>query len=352
MDETAFAQLDRYIERQMAADNTPGLALALTDRERTLRVATYGFADLAARTPVTPDTLFEIGSIGTSFTSLALLREHEAGNLDLQAPVARYLPWFEVRSAFPPITVHHLLSHTAGIIAGTDQTPGVEYQVWALRETEAATAPGTSFHYSNVGYKALGLVLERLTGQGYGDAVRSRVLTPLGMAASEPAITSAVRPRLAVGYVSLYDDRPPHPSHPLVPATWLETESGDGSIASTPADMAVYLRMLLNRGEGSQDRLLSAAGFATMTQRIIAIEEGDEPACYGYGIYMLTVDGHTFVGHDGGMVGYSAAILGDLDDGLGAVVLVNGPGRPWTIGRQALTLLRAARRCDPRRRRG
>jgi CubicO group peptidase (beta-lactamase class C family) len=311
-------------------------------------VATYGFADLAAGTPVTPDTLFEIGSIGKSFTSLALLREHEAGNLDLQAPVARYLPWFEVRSAFPPITVHDLLSHTAGIIAGTDPTPGVEYQVWALRETEAATAPGTSFHYSNVGYKALGLVLERLTGQGYGDAIRSRVLTPLGMAASVPAITNALRPRLAVGYASLYDDRPAHPSHPLVPATWLETESGDGSIASTPEEMAVYLRMLLNRGQGVQDRLLSETGFTTMTQRVIAIEEGDEPTCYGYGIYTLTVDGHAYIGHDGGMVGYSAAMFGDFDDGLGAVVLVNGPGRPFAIALKMLTLWRAARRGDAR----
>jgi D-alanyl-D-alanine carboxypeptidase len=346
MDEAAFAQLDRYIERQMAADNTPGLALALTDRERTLRVATYGFADLAARTPVTPDTLFEIGSIGKSFTSLALLREHEAGNLDLQAPVARYLPWFEVRSAFPPISIHHLLSHTAGIIAGTDPTPGVEYQVWALRETEAATPPGTSYHYSNVGYKALGLVLERLTGQGYGDAIRSRVLTPLGMAASEPAITNALRPRLAIGYTTLFDDRPPHRSNPLVPATWLETESGDGSIASTPEEMAVYLRMLLNHGQGAQERLLSKAGFTTMTQPVIAIEGGDEPACYGYGIYLLKVDGHTYVGHDGGMVGYSAAMFGDLDDGLGAVVLVNGPGSPFAIALKVLTLLRAARLGD------
>jgi D-alanyl-D-alanine carboxypeptidase len=345
-DESAFAQLDHYIERRMAADNTPGLALAITDRERTLRVATYGFADLAARTPVTPDTLFEIGSIGKSFTSLALLREYEAGNLDLQAPVARYLPWFEVRSAFPPITVHHLLSHTAGIIAGTDPTPGVEYQVWALRESEAATAPGTSFHYSNVGYKALGLLLERLTGQGYGDAIRSRVLTPLGMATSEPAITNALRPRLAVGYVSLYDDRPAHPSHPLVPATWLETESGDGSIASTPEEMAVYLRMLLNRGQGPQARLLSETGFNLMTQRVIAIEEGDEPEYYGYGNYTLTVDGHTCIGHDGGMVGYSAAMFGDLDDGLGAVVLVNGPGHEFRIALKALTLLRTARRGD------
>ena len=342
MDDAVFAQLDRIIERRMAADNTPGLALALTDRERTLRVATYGFADLAARTPVTPDTLFEIGSIGKSFTSLALMREHEAGNLDLQAPVACYLPWFEVRSAFPPITIHHLLSHTAGIIAGTDPTPSVEYQVWALRESEAATPPGTSFHYSNIGYKALGLVLERLTGQTYGDAIRSRILTPLGMATSEPAITNAVRSRLAVGYASLYDDRPAHPSHPLVPATWLETESGDGSIASTPEDMAVYLRMLLNRGRGTQDRLVSEAGFATMTQRVIATTDDPEPLYYGYGLNTREVEGHTYVGHPGGMVGYSAAILGDLDDGLGAIVLVNGPGRPWANSRQALALLRTA----------
>src|SRR5918997_4712149 len=176
MDDAVFAQLDRFIEGRMAADNTPGLALALTDRERTLRVATYGFADLAARTPVTPDALFEIGSIGKTFTSLALMREHEAGNLDLRAPVARYIPWFEVRSAFPPITVHDLLTHSAGIIAGTDPTPSVEYQVWAMRETETASAPGTRFHYSNLGYKVLGLLLSRITGQDYGTAIQERVL--------------------------------------------------------------------------------------------------------------------------------------------------------------------------------
>jgi hypothetical protein len=132
----------------------------------------------------------------------------------------------------------------------------------------------------------------------------------------------------------------------LVPATWLETESGDGSIASTPGDMAVYLRMLLNRGQGTQDRLLSEAGFATMTERVIAIEEGDEPTRYGYGISTFTVDGHTYIGHPGGMVGYSAAMLGDLDDGLGVIVLVNGPGRPWAISRQALALMRAVQHDD------
>ncbi|MDP9368881.1 MAG: serine hydrolase [Chloroflexota bacterium] len=180
-------------------------------------------------------------------------------------------------------------------------------------------------------------------GRGTADAIRSRILTPLGMAASEPAITSAIRPRLAVGYTSLYDDRPAHRSHPLVPATWLETESGDGSIASTPEDMAVYLRMLLDRGQGAQERLLSEAGFAAMTQPVIAMANGTGSPFYGYGLTTrMDDDGHTCIGHPGGMVGYSAAILADLDDGLGVVVLVNGPGRPSAISRHALTLLRAA----------
>jgi hypothetical protein len=83
-----------------------------------------------------------------------------------------------------------------------------------------------------------------------------------------------------------------------------------------------------------------------MIERIIAIEEDAEPACYGYGNYTFTVDDHTYIGHDGGMVGYLSAMFGDLDDGLGAVVLINGPGDPEAIAIEALALLRAARRGD------
>jgi D-alanyl-D-alanine carboxypeptidase len=83
-----------------------------------------------------------------------------------------------------------------------------------------------------------------------------------------------------------------------------------------------------------------------MTQRIIAIREGADPTCYGYGIFALTVDGHSCVGHTGGMVGYSAGMIADLDDGLGAFAIVNGPGDPNAIAFEALALLRAAQRGD------
>ncbi len=341
----AFTHLDRFVADRMRADNTPGLALALTDRERTLRVATYGYADLAARAPVTPETLFEIGSISKSFTCLALLQQREAGRLDLHQPVTRYLPWFAVRSRYDaPITPHHLMSHTAGIIRGNDFTPASRYGAWALRETATGSPPGAHFHYSNVGYTALGYLLEDLLDRSYGDIIRSRILDPLGMAATDPTITHDTRRRLAVGHTRLYDDRPGHPSHPLVPATWLEYAAGDGSIASTPADMAAYARLLLNRGRGPRGPLISEESFALLIERVVPAGDG---AWYGYGLSVGEEGGRQTIGHGGGMVGYLSMLLLDPDAGLGALALVNGPGDPTAVARYALDLLRAARAGDP-----
>jgi D-alanyl-D-alanine carboxypeptidase len=342
--EEAFKRLDQFIEQKMRVTNVPGMAVAVTDRERLLRVSTYGFADVAAQTPVTPEMLFEIGSIGKSFTSIALLQLREEGQLDLHEPVTRYLPWFEVQSEYEPITPHHLMSHTAGIITGPDFPGDPHYEVWALRETEATAPPGTYFHYSNIGYKTLGVVMEDLLGQPYGDIIQARILDPLEMTATEPIITNETRKRLAVGYEAYCDDRPLPRGRPLAPATWLEHAEGAGSIASTPADMAAYLRMLMNRGQGPRGHILSEGGFDLMTRCVIEAKEEGEGSFYGYGLGIRESDSHTTIGHGGGMVGYYSYMLADMDDGLGVVVLMNGPGgqSDEEIANLALKLLRAA----------
>jgi CubicO group peptidase (beta-lactamase class C family) len=336
--------LDQFIEQKMKVANVPGMAVALTDREKLLRVSTYGFVDLAAQTPVAPEMLFEIGSISKSFTSIALLQLREEGRLDLHQPVTRYLPWFEVQSEYEPITLHHLMSHTAGIITGMEFTGEVRYEVWALRETEATAPPGTYYHYSNVGYKALGVVLEDLLSQHYGDIIQERILDPLGITATEPIITHETRKRLAVGYEGIYGDRPLPRGRPLAPATWLEYVGGDGSIASTPADMAAYLRMFMNRGQGPHGRILSEESFDLMTQQVIEAKEEGRDSFYGYGLEIRESDGHTYIEHGGGMVGYYSYVLADTDDGLGVVVLMNGPGgrSDEEIAMFALKILRAA----------
>ena len=335
---SAFEAIDLYVESRMRAANMPGLALAITDREKLLRVATFGYADLAAAKPVQPDTMFEIGSIGKSFTNIALMQLRDEGRLDLHAPVMTYLPWFEVQTDYGSITTHHLMTHTSGLPSGTDIGPHGLYEAWALRELRTGMPPGEYFRYSNVGYKTLGFLLEELDGRSYAESIQARVLDPLGMDHSHPVIGYETRKQEAVGYRSFYDDRPEHLDHGLVPALWTEYGVGDGCQASTAGDMATYLRMLMNGGSGQSGRLMSEDGFRLMSQRAIATQQWGG-AHYGYGLTLADVAGHTYLGHSGSSTGFVAAMIADLDDDLGVVVLINGWVQSYGAVDMALHLL-------------
>jgi CubicO group peptidase (beta-lactamase class C family) len=326
----AFTQLDSYIELQMEAANTPGMAIAFFDREQCVRVATYGFVDLQNQTLVTPDTLFEIGSITKSFTAVAVIQAVEVGLLGLHKPVTDYLPWFQVQSQFDPITIHHLLTHSAGLVGVIDSPPDIRSAVWALRETQTAWSPGSHFSYSDVGYQVLTLVLQEVTGRLFTDILQTMIFDPLGMSASAPALTHTIRPRLAQGYQYLYDDRPYHASQPLVPATWIETNSGDCCIASTAEDMTKFARMLLNQGRGPHGMLLSPASYDLLTHPYVSASWCE----YGYGLMLRKHDKLTLIGHAGGMPDYKAEMLVDMDNGLGVIVLNTEPhpsGISWVV---------------------
>jgi CubicO group peptidase (beta-lactamase class C family) len=334
IDEAALAAIDDAVRAEMERARQPGLTLGLTDRDSTLLIRTYGFANLGSRQPVTPETLFEIGSIGKTFTAVATLQLVDEERIDLHAPVALYLPWFTVPqpASHAPITIAHLLSHTSGIVAGIDGTPEAAFQVWSLRDLPTRSAPGERFHYSNVGYKALGLVLEAVEGRPYREIIRDRILVPLGMSATEPAITHDIRARLAVGYEYLHDDRLSYPDAPLAPATWLETETADGSIASNASDMCAFMRLLLRGGDG----LLTEDAFAQMSTGNPLEDENDT---YGYGLLVRNLDGRRFIGHGGGMVGYLAGMQADTDANLGVIVLQNGMGaHPMALARSVIRI--------------
>jgi D-alanyl-D-alanine carboxypeptidase len=317
----------------------PGMTLAVTDRERTLRVFASGVSDIASKAPVAPETAFEIGSLGKPFTVIPLLQLCEAGKLDLQAPVSRYLPWFEVQSNHGPITLHHLLTHTSGINRGTDVAPHGLYESWAMCELKTNCAPGEFFWYSNLGYKTLGFLLEHVCGEGLPAIIQSRVLEPLGMSQTFPAIRLGMQGKMSTGYTSVYDDRPEHRGHPIAPAIWAEYAAGDGAQASTAGDMAAYLRLLLNRGRGPSGRLLGEDSFDLMSRPHVWTG-GDY---YGYGLATYDVDGRTYIGHGGGNAGFRAAMVVDLLAGLGVVLLVNRMGETdpmVAVAQQALTAVR------------
>lgn len=343
----ALELLDRYVEQRMQEGLGPGVALALTDRRGLLAVRTYGLADVAAQEPVTPETLFEIGSISKTFVAAALMRQREAGRLDLHAPVTDYLDWFEVQSAYEePITIHHLLSHTAGIVGMINTAPCSRYSPWKLRDTSTGFAPGEHFHYSNVGYRTLGYVIEELAGKPYAEALRVGVLEPLGLTESEATITHDIRERLAVGYSTThYDDRPAPPNESPFQVTWFEVTGAPGSLACTPADLATFLRMLLNWGQGERGQFLSQESLGLMTQPYI--QSDWDGLAHGYSLFVgerEEFDGHMIVQMGGEQIGYESTLMGDMDAGVGVVMFVNSFYVPWTETHFALRVLQALAR--------
>ncbi|MBV7339397.1 beta-lactamase family protein [Chloroflexi bacterium TSY] len=317
-----FNNLDQQLGTYLSASKLPGFSLAISDRERTLHTFTYT-SDRESNPLITPDTLFEIGSIGKSFTSILFQQLVDAGSYDLHKPVNEYLPWFDIPSEFEPITTHHLLCHTAGIINGTDFSGDTVAEVYALRETQTASPPGTFFHYSNVGYKLLGAVLEQVTQESYPALVRERILDPLDLDNVYPAITHDLRSQMAVGYIPLYDDRPAPLDHPIAPGVRYETATADGCIVSNSTDLATYMRMFM---QGGQEGVLSPEGYARIVQPTIQI---DDDTHYGYGLAISDKPEGQFISHSGGMAGgYITQMMWHVESNSGFVAMFNAAGVP------------------------
>ncbi len=341
----AFASIDAFVARHLKEEGLPGLTHALASREGALRTAAYGHRDVKTREPLRTTDLFEIGSISKSFVALCCLQLRDEGRLDLDRPVREHLPWLKVESAHPPITPHHLLTHSSGLPGS-----GVTFFLGGTEPLWTAHPPGAAFHYCNLGYDLLGLLLEAVDGRPLGEVIRARVFAPLGMSSSEPVIVNAMRHRLPTSYWPARDDQPLEPGGRLVEAPDVTLDSGAGCIASTPGDMAAYLRMLLNRGAGPNGRVVSEEGFALFSRRWIAAPNLGKDASYGYGIGISEIDGHTVLRHTGGMVSYSSALHADLDAGLGSFASVHAaPGgyRPNAVSLHSVATLRAAREGRP-----
>ncbi|MGA7523452.1 MAG: serine hydrolase domain-containing protein [Acidobacteriaceae bacterium] len=330
--------LDSYLATYLPAMNAPGLTLGITDSKETRRVACYGYANLDQRLPVAPDHRFQIGSITKSFVALVILQLHEEGKLDLHGPILDYLPDLPIVTEYGTVTIHHLLTHTSGL----PDNIGIFTGDPEGRLVQGFT-PGQHFHYCNPGFAILGLLTVRLDGRPWRVLAQERILTPVGMTQTRPVITTADRARAAVGYEPFWDDQVYPRQGRLAPAANLVMDDTAGCIASTPGDMARYARMLLNRGQGPNRRIVSEESFALMSTPYIKADEFSPTASYGYGIAVDTLDGHKILRHTGGMIAFASSIHVDLDGGVAAFASINAMQgyRPIPVTEYAVRLLRA-----------
>src|SRR5580692_12348534 len=318
----ALDAIAAYAPRAMQEQGTPGLSVAITDRNATLRIITLGDANRDARAPVTPQTRFPIGSITKSMTALALLELYDAGHLNLDAPAREYLPWFSIHTLGGPILVHELLSHTAGTPDDFSAEVGYSYDILALRDARTLFTPGSAWSYSNDGYATAGAILARIDGRSWADALEMRVFNPLRMNHSADVFTPDTMANAAIGYQFRDNDRPASLRPALAAAPPMDFVDPAGSVLSTPEDMARYMRFYLNGGRtGDGTQLIAPATFAAMTNPdslkngkpagAAGVELTEAPTFYkryGYGLSIFDEGGDHVIGHTGGISGYTACM--------------------------------------------
>jgi CubicO group peptidase (beta-lactamase class C family) len=278
-----FEAVDAFVRETMAHHRIPGLALAIVHGDEVVHLRGYGSAGRGR--PMTAQTPLYIGSISKSFTALAVMQLAEAGEIDLDAPVQAYLPWFHVADeetggrTSEPLTVRHLLHQTSGLSEETylpDHPQGttLEAAVRDLRRAEPVDPPGTAFHYFNQNYTTLGQLVEAVSGEPYGVYVRDHIFGPLAMDRSAATSEGIGKLDTAQGHGVLFGfpiSREQRTSAHTMP---------EGGLVSTAEDMAQYLVAQLNSGMYADRRVLSAEGIAAMQRP----ETPGAPPGEGYGM--------------------------------------------------------------------
>jgi len=335
----AFAALQTYATRELKTIGLPGMTLCVVDADGFVALATFGWADVDRRIPVSTAHLFQIGSISKAFAALTIFHLSDAGKIDIDAPLAKYLP--DAMLPTEPITVAQVLSHTSGLADSAPIFPRVaDGRLWC------GFKPGTGFSYSNTGYELLGYLIDRVAGKPHPDAIREAVLTPLGMSATKGIITDRDRAQYAVGYIPFYQDRPALTQAPMTAGPWTDQDSAAGSIASTAEQMAHYLQFLLTLGKGKGAPVLSDRAAQQFIKPVTDAPVFGPKARYGNGLATVLIDGKPCLHHTGGMITFTSSFHVDVAVGVACFASVNGSlgdYRPRKTTAFAVQLMRAVR---------
>ncbi|NHZ33974.1 serine hydrolase domain-containing protein [Massilia rubra] len=304
--------VDDIVNAELARQRIPGAAIAIVKDGNTIKEGAYGMANLEHQVAVTPDTVFQSGSLGKQFTAALVLLLASDGKLTLDDPISRHL------AATPPawkkITVRHLLNHTSGLrdpdhIIKLNQDYTDAQLQRAGSKLPLQWAPGTAWAYSNFGYQLLGILCTRVGGKHYGEQLRERIFAPAGMQARIISERDIV-PHRAAGY-------------DLVEGAFKNQEwvsptlntTADGSLYLTARDLAKWHIAL------DGDQVLGAALKQAMW-RPTTLASGGAKA-YGFGWETSPTLERRSVWHDGAWQGFTTQATRFVDDGLAVVVLTN-----------------------------
>ena len=317
------ARVDSIVRAEMERQNIPGLAGAVIRKNQPLLVKGYGVANVEHRVPVTPETIFQSGSVGKQFTSALIMLLVQDGKLKLDDSIRRHLP--DAPADWEPITIRHLLTHTSGIPDYTTETFDYRKDFTEAELTKLSFgvtrefAPGSRWNYSNTGYVLLGIIAGKVGGKFYGDQLVERVFKPIGMNTARIITESDIVPNRAAGYY-LEDGV-------LKNQTWIApalNTTADGSVYVSLNDMIAWDRAL------RAGAVLDLKSWQQVYEPVRLTSGNRYP--YGFGWFVDSIGGQTRIQHNGAWQGFKADISRFLGDDMTIIVLANAAqGNPTLI---------------------
>ncbi|MEO0732792.1 MAG: serine hydrolase domain-containing protein [Bacteroidota bacterium] len=318
---TTQADVANMLHQMVNKGHVVGVAAALSGPEGTVLEINEGFANQAAQTPFTVNTINRTASISKPMTVVAILQLVEKGLLELDATVGTYLPAFQ-QGDKAKITVRQVLGHTSGIRHyrnnkegnSTIHYPTLEAAFGIVADDELVFAPGSDFQYTSYGYNVLGLLIEKQSGRSYAKYLRQHVWEPAGMTNTSVEENGKDYPGKSVRY------------HQRKPGKFKVDEDNDlsdripaGGIQSTVTDLLKFGKALM------AGQLISVESFAEMMTDNGRKKQGNP---YGLGLYLYgTRPGvGELVGHNGSQLGCSSILFLVPERQITAVVLANTSG--------------------------
>jgi CubicO group peptidase (beta-lactamase class C family) len=317
--------------RVLEQAGVPGAGIALVRRDAVEWAGGIGYADRDAKTPVTADTHFRVGSISKTFVAMALVQLSEDGTIELDATVAETAPEVAIDNPWhdtAPVRIIHLLQHTAGFddmhfnerYVPADEAERTLEDVLKINPNSRRVRwkPGTHTSYSNPGYGVAGLILEKAAEEPYEDYIAREIFEPLQMTTSSFRMTTEDQALMAKGYAGPTGPAVGYPQIYMRPA---------GNMHSSPREMAQFIRMLLGFGELGEAFVVDPEYLGSMEQpqTTLAAAAGLRNG-YGTGIYATLDLPYRLLGHNGGIDGFFSNYAYSPSRDVGFVVLLNSTG--------------------------
>lgn len=302
-----FSELENTINTELKEKNAVGAAIAIIKGDRVVFAKGFGTANVETNAPITPETLFQIGSMTKTFTAAMILQMAEDGKLNLDAAIGDYDKNLNPKLA--KITLRQLLSQTSGIIDEPDEFGAGDESLMASyinswKDNYALFDAGKVFSYSNSGYALAGFTAQKESGKLYVDLMNEKIFQPFGMKSTTFRPTVAMTYPLAVGHTTKPNEqaqvvRPLAQDARLYPA---------GTMYSNLNDLSRFAIAFLNDGKADGIQILSPKIIEEMSAPHAKQLSATDDTSYGYGLFMNTNRGVKQIWHDGTMTGYVALL--------------------------------------------